>query len=530
MDAQAWLRRSIRPVLQPLETIECRDAVLTKDGKVAEWPVADVIIGNPPFLGDKPMISVMGVEYTGALRHAFAGRILGGADLVTYWFEKARQAIEKRQATRAGLVGMQAIRKGASRRVIDAIVSTATIFEAWSDEAWTVEGAAVRVSLLCFGSERSFDEIRLNGKQVTNIHADLTSGASDITQAALLDEDKGISFVGTQKNGDFDVDGDTARTWLTQPLNPNGRPNSDVVKPWRNASQIVGREADVWIIDFGVAMGEADASLYAAPFAHVVTKVRPLRQTLRRQGYRHYWWRHAEPRPGLRRVLANLDRYIATPRVAKHRIFVWLPSCVIPDTRLVVIAKDDATTFGILQCHIHEIWALAQAPRHGVGNDPTYNNDECFETFPFPSGLTPNLPAATYADNPHAQAIAAAARDLVEKRDLWLSPPDLVERVPEVVPGFPDRIIPRSPKAATILKARTLTNLDNMRGTPEGTWLDNLHRALDEAVAAAYGWPADLSDDEILSRLLDLNRARAGGEDGQGTRGVRESVGARSPA
>lgn len=113
-------------MLQPLETIECRDAVLTEDGKVAEWPVADVIIGNPPFLGDKPMISVMGVEYTGALRHAFAGRILGGADLVTYWFEKARQAIEKRQATRAGLVGTQAIRKGASRRVIDAIAMGAT--------------------------------------------------------------------------------------------------------------------------------------------------------------------------------------------------------------------------------------------------------------------------------------------------------------------------------------------------------------------------------------------------------------------
>jgi hypothetical protein len=98
---------------------------------------------------------------------------------------------------------------------------------------------------------------------------------------------------------------------------------------------------------------------------------------------------------------------------------------------------------------------------------------------------------------------------LVEKRDLWLNPPDLVERVPEVVPGFPDRIIPRNPKAAAILKNRTLTNLYNMRGTPEGTWLDNLHRTLDEAVAAAYGWPADLSDDEILSRLLELNRTRA---------------------
>jgi type II restriction/modification system DNA methylase subunit YeeA len=140
---------------------------------------------------------------------------------------------------------------------------------------------------------------------------------------------------------------------------------------------------------------------------------------------------------------------------------------------------------------------------------PTYNNQTCFETYPFPENLVPNLPAVTFGDSPHVQSITAAARELVEKRDLWLNPPDLIERIPEVVPGYPDRIIPRNPKAAAILKSRTLTNLYNTRGTPEGTWLDNLHRALDEAVAAAYGWPADLSDDEILSRLLDLNRARA---------------------
>jgi type II restriction/modification system DNA methylase subunit YeeA len=141
---------------------------------------------------------------------------------------------------------------------------------------------------------------------------------------------------------------------------------------------------------------------------------------------------------------------------------------------------------------------------------PRYTPSTTFETFPFPERLTPKLPASTFDDTLQAQSIAPAARELVEKRDLWLNPPDLIERVPEVVPGYPDRIIPRNPKAAAILKTRTLTNLYNTRGTPEGTWLDNLHRTLDEAVAAAYGWPADLSDDEILSRLLDLNRTRAG--------------------
>jgi type II restriction/modification system DNA methylase subunit YeeA len=175
----------------------------------------------------------------------------------------------------------------------------------------------------------------------------------------------------------------------------------------------------------------------------------------------------------------------------------------------VVIASDSDVIFGVLQSRFHVVWALRQASRHGVGNDPTYNSQTCFETFPFPEGLTPNLPAATYATDPRAQAIAAAARDLVAKRDLWLNPPDLVDRVPEIVPGYPDRIIPRNPKAAALLKTRTLTNLYNTRGTPEGTWLDTLHRALDEAVAAAYGWSADLPDDEVLARLLALNQARA---------------------
>lgn len=125
--------------------------------------------------------------------------------------------------------------------------------------------------------------------------------------------------------------------------------------------------------------------------------------------------------------------------------------------------------------------------------------------------LTPDLPAATHVANPRAIAIAAAARALVEKRDAWLNPPDLVERVPEVVPGFPDRIVPRTPAAAAQLRKRTLTALYNRRGTPEGTWLDALHADLDAAVAAAYGWPADITTEEALARLLALNATRANG-------------------
>jgi type II restriction/modification system DNA methylase subunit YeeA len=272
------------------------------------------------------------------------------------------------------------------------------------------------------------------------------------------------------------------------------------------------RPSDTWIIDFGWDRSETEAAYFAAPYAHVTTAVKPVRANNSRDTYRRFWWRHVEPRPGMVAKLDDMRRFIVTPTVAKHRLFAWMRHPTLPDHQLIAIARDDDTTFGILHSRFHECWALRMGT--SLEDRPRYTPTTTFETFPFPEGLTPNLPAASYAADPRARAIAAAARELVEKRDLWLNPPDLVERVPEVVPGFPDRIVPRNAKAAAILKSRTLTNLYNTRGTPEGAWLDNLHRALDAAVATAYGWPADLADDEILSRLLELNHARAASEAG----------------
>lgn len=207
----------------------------------------------------------------------------------------------------------------------------------------------------------------------------------------------------------------------------------------------------------------------------------------------------------MRAKIANLGRYFCTPRVAKYRLFSWLEKSVLPDCQLVVIARDDDTSFGILHSRFHEAWALRLCTFLGVGNDPRYTPTTCFETFPFPDGLTPNLPAATYADDPRAKAIAAAARRLDALRQAWLNPPDLVEIVPEVVPGYPDRILPKSDEAAAILKKRTLTNLYNARPA----WLASAHAALDAAVAAAYGWPEDIATEDALARLFALNQARA---------------------
>jgi type II restriction/modification system DNA methylase subunit YeeA len=208
-------------------------------------------------------------------------------------------------------------------------------------------------------------------------------------------------------------------------------------------------------------------------------------------------------------AIEQCGRYIATPRVAKHRLFVWLRWPTIPDGQVVPIARDDDTTFGILHSRFHEAWALRLGT--ALEDRPRYTPSTTFETFPFPEGLTPDRPAAAYAADPRAQAIAAAAVELVARRDTWLNPPDLIDVVPEVVPGFPDRILPKNAEAAAILKKRTLTALYNTRGTPEGAWLDGLHRRLDDAVAAAYGWPADIAEDEALARLLVLNLARSGG-------------------
>ena len=498
------------PVLRTLDTIACRDALLACDDAgsmvLAPWPAADAIVGNPPFLGGKRLRSVLGDGYCARLFHAYAGQVPAEADLVCYWFARAQEAIGAGAAARAGLVATNSIRGGANRRVLEPLAQAGAITDAWGDEPWTLDGAAVRVSLVCWGQDRAMAPT-LDGVAVPAVHADLTAGAADLTTARKLPENAGVAFMGDTKGGAFDVPGDLARRWLLLPSNPNGRPNADVLRPWANGMDVTRRPSDTWIIDFGWTMTEGEAAYYAEPYAHVAQNVRPARVTNKREAYAREWWRHVEARQGMHRALKGLSRFIVTPRVAKHRTFSWLVPPTLPDTRLFAFARDDDTFFGLLHSRQHEIWSLATASWHGVGNDPTYNATICFETFPFPPGMTPDRPATSYADNPHAQAIAEAAGALMASRDRWLNPPELVTPTPEVVPGFPDRLLPRGAPAAATLRTRTLTALYNMRGTPTGAWLDGLHRTLDDAVAAAYGWPPDLSDGDVLSRLLTLNQA-----------------------
>ncbi|PWS36885.1 class I SAM-dependent DNA methyltransferase [Falsiroseomonas bella] len=507
-----WARRNAmpqpgNPILKPLNTIECRDAVLNPDGSVADWPKADAIVGNPPFIGDKAMIGALGEDYTARLRKAYAGRVPGAADFVCYWFEKAREQIENGATTRAGLVATNSIRGGANRRVLDRITEQGVIFDAWSDEPWTLDGAAVRVSIVCFGDGNSAGSPSLDGYTVTTIFADLSAGDFDLTTAQPLANNRAIASSGVTKKGAFNIDGDLAHAWLAAPSNPNGRSNAEVLSPWYNGEDVTGRHLNRWIINFG-DMPETQATFFVQPFAHVVLHVQPARSKSGSPSERRHWWLLARRAPALFQRLDGLARFIATPEVSKHRVFVWLPKAVTPDKNLVAIARDDDTSFGILHSRFHEAWALRLGT--SLEDRPRYTPTTTFETFAFPEGLTPNLPAASYAADARAIRIADAARALVAARDRWLNPPEWVEEVPDVLPHLPPRKIPRDAAAAKQLKTRTLTNLYNRRGTGEGAWLDALHADLDRAVAAAYGWPEDIATDDALAALLALNRARTG--------------------
>ncbi len=481
-----WLRengfgRPSEPILKPLHNIRQMDAILAYDeaGQPVEpeWPEADVVIGNPPFLGGNRIRQELGDDTVDALFQLYHQRIPAFADLVCYWFERTRALIELKLLKRAGLLATNSIRGGVNRRVLERIKESGDIFMAWSDRPWVLEGAAVRVSIIGF-DDGSIMEKELNGIISSKINPDLTSIA-DLSIADKLKENVNLCFYGSQQKGSFDITPQKAQELLSQ-HNSFGLNNQDVIKRSVNAMQILRRTDETWVIDFGVMMSIEDAALYEAPFEYVREVVYPERKNRREKRQREYWWLHARPSPRYREILSKQNRYVVSPAVAKHRIFVWLDNEVLVDHANLVYAREDDYFFGVLHSKLHELWALRQGT--SLEDRPRYTPTTTFETFPFPWP-----PGQEPLDDPRVQAIAEAARSLVEKRDNWLNPEGADEKE---------------------LKKRTLTNLYNQRPT----WLDLAHQTLDRAVLDAYGWPHDVSDEEILERLLALNLARAGEE------------------
>ena len=467
------------PVLMPLDTIRQTDAILARDEHgnpiEPEWPAAEFIVSNPPFLGRVPFRDGLGDDYVNAVFSLYGGRIPNSSDLCCYWFEKARAQIAAGKTKRAGLLATQAIRFQGNRQVLSRIKKSGDIFMAVSDQNWVLDGASVHISIVGF-DDGSDTERTLDGAPVSHINADLTIG-SDLTQAQRLAENANISFQGDKKHGAFDISKGTADRMLIEP-NPHGKPNSDVVKRWMNGRDLNQTSRDMWIIDFGVDMPEADAALYEMPFGYVVEVVKPSRDKNRDARFRNKWWLHGRPRTEMRRALMDLNRYIATSNVSKHRIFAFIDGDVLPDATLIVFARDDDYTFGVLQGRMHVVWAIAVGTQ--LEDRPRYTSTTCFETFPFP-----------HPTDEQSAAIAAAAKRLDELRRNWLHPTET-------------DMLGNPSVGDAELRKRTLTGLYNANPA----WLQNAHAALDTAVAAAYGWDADMDEQEILARLLALNLQR----------------------
>ncbi len=573
------------PVLQNLDGFENKDALLNetfrkkpKDLKAAQaeehggqdelfkvfteraWPTCDVIVGNPPFLHGSKFIRELGENYRKNLFEIYRKRVPGFADLCCYWFEKARQQIEDGKCKRAGLLATQGIRGGASRKVLERIKKTGDLFFAESDRNWTLAGANVHVSMVGFDAGTELERV-LDGQRVEEIHANLTAGAANVGEARPLESNKDLSCYGSQQKGPFDVTPAIAIQFLIAP-NPNGRPNSDVVRPSLNGKQVLNRTPAPWVIDYGLEKDKIKAALYQAPFAWLEREVFPLREGHNESVQRNFPWLHARPSPVYRELLKSRSEVLVTPCTSKHRIFVRVPAVALADHALTVFARADDYFFGVMQSRYHEVWARAQATQvrereSGLRYTPT----TCFETFPFPFAddttqdalqVVAKFRAAHYHLEPdnilretppptspieHRDVIAAAAKELNDLRENWLNPSEWTATRTLEFPGSTDgpwcRFVtspdargvgtvrypltePRDAECAVKLAKRTLTNLYNERPA----WLAHAHAKLDAAVAAAYGWPVNLSDDEILARLFALNRARAAEEAkaGEGTK------------
>ncbi len=506
------------PILSPMESIRNMDAVIDPETlREPEWPAADFIVGNPPFLGGKLLRMNLGDEYLDGVYGVWDGRVPRQADLCCYWFEKARAQIENGKCKRAGLLATQGIRGGVNREILKRIKKDGDIFFAVSDRDWILDGANVHVSMI--GFDDGSDERRmLDGQPVQAINANLTSSV-DLTEAKRLPSNAGVCFQGPVIVGPFDVPLETAIQFLLAP-NPHGRPNSDVLTPVVNAADITGRTRDWFIIDFGERTQD-DAARYELPFSHVKQHVKPLRATNKDRQRRENWWRHGRAGTDIKEASASLSRTLVTPRVSKHRLFAWMSRETVVTDAVVVFASEGDYFFGVLHYRAHELWARAQGTQlrereSGFRYTPT----TCFDTFPFPCPT-----------EEQAQAITTAAQELDALRNRWLNPPEWT-CVPNVeFPGSvngpwarylhdPDlhgigtvrypRIIARESQEedeegyAAKLKRRTLTNLYNERPT----WLDMAHRKLDALVLEAYGWAPGASDEEIIAGLLELNRGR----------------------
>ncbi len=534
----------------------------------AEWPEADYIVGNPPFIGTARMRDALGDGYTETVR-AIHDDVGESSDFVMYWWNHAAELARAGKIQRFGFVTTNSLRQTFNRRVLERWMSGKTedrrlktedkepgttnleplsICFAIPDHPWVdaADGAAVRIAMTTAAAgehkgllQNVTSEVEGDGDgydielaaRTGKIWADLTVGA-DVAGAIPLFANQDLSCRGVQVIGSgFIVSPDDASKLGLGTVEGA----EHVIRAYRNGRDLTATPRGVMVIDlFGLTETEV-RSKFPAIYQWVLERVKPERDQNNRDGYRKNWWIHGEARGNFRPALAGLTRYIATVETSKHRFFTFLDQSILPDNKLINIALDDAFALGILNSHIHVCWALSSGGHLGVGNDPVYVKTRCFETFPFPD-----------ATDEQKQRIRELAEQLdAHRKRQQAQHPDLT------MTGMYNVLEKLRSGEALTAKDKTIHEQGLV------SVLKQLHDELDKAVFAAYGWPefgrssfpetgpseqkparrtqrsvqlaqldvpdprgasfqlASLTDAEILERLVALNAERAA-EEAQG--------------
>lgn len=498
------------PILKGYGQVEHRDALLDAGEGRATWPEADFIVGNPPFVGKgQPMRESLGQETLDRLAAAYP-EVPGSVDLVMYWWERAAEAVRAGRVRRFGLITTSSVTQTFNRRIVerhlDAEDDPLALSFAIPNHPWVDDGADVRMAVTVGVRASEFDagagrlatvaaetptgdgvpEVDL-AEAVGEVHADLTVGA-DVTQAEKLEANANLSSFGVMVSG---------RAFLVEREEAAGLGLGEVagidrvLRPTLNGKDLTNPPRDRLIIDtFGLDEDELREG-FPAVYERLLRDVKPERQTKRRKAHRVYWWLHGEKRPSMREALDGLDRYIATPETAKHRLFQFLPAEVLPEHKVIAIGLDDGYHLGVLSSRVHGTWAVAAGGKLGVGNDPVYNTTKCFQPFPFP---TP-----TEAQKEEIRRLGDAVdahRKARQAAHPGLGLTDLYNAVEALRAGR--ELDKAEERAADAGLAHTLLDL---------------HRQLDRAVLGAYGWgdldaEAKTFEGAVLDRLVALNAER----------------------
>ncbi|MEP6832226.1 MAG: DNA methyltransferase [Gemmatimonas sp.] len=463
----------------------------------AEWPEADFIVGNPPYMGQARQRESFGDGYVDALRGAYLN-VPDTADFVTYWWFRAAAAVASGRTVCAGLITTNSLLQGQNRAVIElAAARGALVVWAAADHPWVdaEDVAAVRVTMSVLSRETSGatlvvvdeDANVVSERRVERLNADLSADADVPTAASVpIEANANLAYRGFQLIGaGFILERDDAQRLLG--LEPK---HVEIIKPYLNGRDLTQRPRDVFVIDFAL-LDEEQARAFPMLYDHVRDRVRPERVANSRASYANYWWRFGEPRRELRRALAGVNRFIVTIETAKHRFFAFLDYRVAPDNKIVVIATSDASLLGVLSSGIHTAWALAAGGR--LEDRPVYTKTLCFDSFPFPD-RSPALRTriAAVAESLDAHRKAAIDRD---ERVTMTGMYNVIAKLRSNEPLTPKERAVHEIAACGVLR--------------------DMHDELDQLVAEAYGWPWPMSDAEILDRLVALHDVRVA-EEAQG--------------